>query len=45
MVLVSRSSASSTNVGMTSAVTGTMTDPSRTAKYRLRPGKRYFAKP
>jgi hypothetical protein len=45
IVFVSLSSASRTNVGMTSAVTGTITEPRSTAKYRLRPGNRYLANP
>jgi hypothetical protein len=36
---------SSMNVGMTSAVSGTMTEPRMTVKIALRPRKRYFAKP
>ncbi len=33
------------NVGMTSAVVGTMTAPSRIEKLNRRPANRYFAKP
>ena len=32
-------------VGMTSAVSGTMTEPSRSANVKLRPRNRYFANP